>query len=92
MDTNLDPPSAASAIAESRDAIISIRFFRLWDLLSPSQRQYALHLARPSQYEHVPDEPSPYTRAEWDHLPAKLRLAILAEFAVLPDVLSIELG
>lgn len=71
---------------DASTALITLSFSRLWDLLSPQQRQFALHLA---EFEHFKPNPSPLDAEVglcWGQLPESLRLSVLRAFAQLPDV------
>lgn len=89
MGTPCESLARQSDIDPTADAVISIQFSRLWDLLSVNQRQYALHLTNPATYPATTPIPSLYTAYGWVDLPQSVRIAMLAEFRRLPGVLHV---
>lgn len=75
---------------DSEFAFITLRFTRLWDILSVSQRQFALHLSDTESFPDLTDTPSLYTGQVWSVLPPSVRLKILTAFQQLPDVLEVS--
>lgn len=74
----------------STGAVIVLNFSRLWELFSPHQKQYALHLADPITFtsQYAPEGEFPY--CSWDILPPHIRILILESFRELPDVHSVS--
>ncbi len=83
------PDTSVPAVPVSSDsivAVVTLSFSRLWDLLSPPQRQFALHLAEPDRFESVTESLSVHVGFAWAQLPEHLRVEVLHAFADLPDV------
>lgn len=74
---------------QSADAIIELQFERLWDLLSAAQRQYALHLSRPTEFQPISESKSEFVAMSWRALPHERRTDVLHAFSELPGVHSI---
>lgn len=85
----VNPDSVSPTVPVSSDsivAVVTLSFSRLWDLLSPLQRQFALHLAEPDRFESFTETPSVLVGFAWAQLTEELRGEVLRAFAALPDV------
>lgn len=71
-------------------ATITLDFSRLWDLMSPYQKQYALHLSNPTRFPSVYEPDNNIVAFPWSELGVRLRASILDAFLLLPDVHKIS--
>ncbi len=90
MDTPCETQAQQDCSDPTVEAVITIYFMRLWDLLSFNQRQYALHLTDPTSHPAATPSPSLLTAHSWVDLPQSVRIAVLEEFKKLPGVFRVS--